>query len=183
VAEVWHGTDVELARPVAVKLLHAEAGDADSITRFPAAACRSASLTHEGLVRVFDYCEPESPASAQHPFLIMSGDVRPEKILLTREGTAKLFGFSDAGPIGSAAIGGDLAALGLVARDCPVERTSAGGSGPPSAQVPDPLAELVAELCTSGSADQPDATAAIARRAAALRTQLGRVRASALAMS
>lgn len=69
--EVWHGTDVELARPVAVKLLHIDAGDADAVIKFRATARRAASLTHQGLVRVFDYCEPEPPDAVQCPFLVM----------------------------------------------------------------------------------------------------------------
>lgn len=69
--DVWQGTDVELARPVAVKLLAADAGGTEAVSQFRAAACRAASLTHEGLVRIFDYCEPELPNPAQSPFLVM----------------------------------------------------------------------------------------------------------------
>jgi eukaryotic-like serine/threonine-protein kinase len=204
--EVWHGTDVELARPVAVKLLHADAGDADMVSQFRAAACRAASLTHEGLVRVFDYCEPEPSDSEQRPFQVMEyvdgqslaaqlqagplgaartvdivaqvsaalqavhqaalahGDIRPEKILLRRDGAAKVFGFSGTCPAGSAAIGADLRALGVLARECLGEPTSPGAAS---------VGTLVAELCADPSTDDADATTAIARRAAALRAQLG----------
>jgi eukaryotic-like serine/threonine-protein kinase len=207
--EVWRATDLELARPVAVKLLHADA-DADAVGEFRTAASRAGSLTHEGLVRVFDYCEPEASDSAQHPFLVMEyvdgqslagqlragpldaaravnivaqvtaalaavhqaglvhGDIRPQKILLSRDGAAKLFGFSGADPAGVAAIGADLRAVGLLARECLGEPASPGGTGP----VPAAVAELVADMSEHESTDQPDATAAIARRAAALRAQL-----------
>lgn len=205
--EVWHGTDVELARPVAVKLLHADADD-DAASQFRAAACRAASLSHEGLVRVFDYCETEPSGSAQRPFEVMEyvdgqslaaqlqagplgtartldivaqvtaalqaahraalahGDIRPEKILLSSDGTAKLFGFSSTCPAGPAAIGADLRALGALARKCL-------GSPDDSGQLAASAAELVAELCGQASDCHAGATAAIARRAAALRDGLG----------
>lgn len=207
--EVWHGTDVELARPVAVKLLHADASDADTVSQFRAAACRAASLTHEGLVRVFDYCEPGPSDSEQRPFQVMEyvegqslaaylqagslgaartvdivaqvsaalhavhraalahGDIRPEKILLRRDGAAKLFGFSGTCPAEpAAAIGADLCALGVLARECLGEPTSPG-------ELAASAADLVAELCAHPAAGHADATAAIARRVAALRPQLG----------
>lgn len=210
--EVWRGTDVELARPVAVKLLHADRG-ADAFSHFRAAACRAASLTHEGLVRVFDYSEPESSDPSQRAFLVMEyveghsladqlragsvgpartadivaqitaalqavhgaglahGDIKPEKILLSPAGAAKLFGFSGSCPTGPAAIGADLRALGVVARECLGEQNSAGGAVP-SGQLDGEVAELVADLCALPSADHADATASIARRAAALRPKL-----------
>jgi eukaryotic-like serine/threonine-protein kinase len=212
-AEVWHGTDVELARPVAVKLLHAKAGDDNAVTEFRTGACRAGSLTHEGLVRVFDYYEPEAPDSTECPFLVMEyvdgqslasqlragplgegrvveviaqvsaalaavheaglthGDIRPEKILLSSDGAAKIFGFSGTRPAAPAAIGADLRALGLVVRECQSELASARGSAPLATELRASLAELAAELEASESADQPAATAAIARRAAGLRGQ------------
>lgn len=212
--EVWQGTDLELARPVAVKLLH-EDTDPDAASQFLTAARRAASVEHKGLVRVFDCGEPEPSESGQRPFLVMEyvdgqsladllhagplgaartvdliaqvtaalqvaheaglthGDIRPEKILLGRDGAAKLFGFSGMGPAATASIGADLRALGLVARECLGEPTSPGGGGAPcgqsAASAAELAAELVAELCACASADHPDATAAIARRAAALR--------------
>ena len=51
VAEVWRATDLELARPIAVKLLYAGTRDADAVGQFRAAACRAASLVRENLVR------------------------------------------------------------------------------------------------------------------------------------
>lgn len=42
--EVWQRAGLELARPVAVKLLHAGAGDADAVTQFRAAARRAGAL-------------------------------------------------------------------------------------------------------------------------------------------
>lgn len=198
-----------LPRAVAVKLLDADTGDADAVSQFRAAACRAASLTHEGLVRVFDYCEPEPSGPEQRPYQVMEyvdgqplaaqlqagplggartvdivaqvsaalhavhraalahGDIRPEKILLRRDGAAKLFGFSGTCPAESAAIGADLRALGVLARECLGEPTS---PGEPAASVTD----LVAELCAHPSAGHADVTAAIARRAAALRAQLGK---------
>lgn len=104
---------------------------------------------------------------AVHRAALAHGDIRPEKILLRRDGAAKLFGFSGTCPAESAAIGADLRALGVLARECLGEPTS---PGEPSASVTD----LVAELCAHPSAGHADVTAAIARRAAALRAQLGK---------
>jgi serine/threonine-protein kinase len=210
-AEVWLGTDLELARPVAVKLLHADAG-ADAVGQFRAAACRAASVTHEGLARVFDYCEPEPQESAQRPLLVMEyvegpslavelragtlgsaqaadiiakvtaavqavhraglahGDIRPEKILLTSDGEAKLFGFSGTCPAGSAAIDADLRALGILARDCLAENTARGTSSPLSNQLRASAAGLAA-LCAGEAVEHPDAGAAIAHQAADLPAQ------------
>lgn len=68
--EVWQGTDLELARPVAIKLLSGDAG-AGARMQFRTAARRAGSLSHEGLVRVFDYCEPDVPESAESAFMVM----------------------------------------------------------------------------------------------------------------
>ena len=213
--EVWLGTDLELARPVAVKLLAAEAAGTDAVVQFRAAASRAGSVVHEGIVRVFDYCDEDPSESTQCPFLVMEyvdgqslagqldaaplsavqavdivaqvasalqpvhqaglahGDIRPQKILLGRDGSAKLFGFSSARPAGPAAIRGDLRALGDVARNCLAEPRSPGHAGGHLGQIPAPVTELVAALCGDEPADHPNATAAIARRAAALRGQLG----------
>jgi hypothetical protein len=71
-ADVWRATDVQLARPVAVKLLHSQvARDAAALDRFRASASCTGSLVHEGIVRVFDYDEPGSPDAAERPFLVM----------------------------------------------------------------------------------------------------------------
>jgi len=69
VGEVWRATDLVLARPVAVKLLRAEhAQHAETLTRFRAEARYAASLSHPGIVQVYDYLE----ADASHPpFLVI----------------------------------------------------------------------------------------------------------------
>src|SRR5712691_6550325 len=67
--EVWRATDLVLARPVAVKLLRAEhAQHAETLTRFRAEARYAGSLSHPGIVQVYDYLE----ADASHPpFLVI----------------------------------------------------------------------------------------------------------------
>jgi serine/threonine-protein kinase len=66
---VWQGTDIALARPVAVKLLHAElADDPDAVARFRNEARHAAAVLHEGIARIYDYDEPAAPNS---PFLVM----------------------------------------------------------------------------------------------------------------
>ena len=68
-SEVWRGTDVLLARPVAIKLLHlGYAQHADTLTRFRAEAQHAGALSHENIARVYDYCEPDPPYP---PFLVM----------------------------------------------------------------------------------------------------------------
>ena len=67
-AEVWRGTDVVLARPVAVKLLLPElVGQAKAVARLRHAARHAGSLAHECIVRIYDYDEPEPP---DRPFLV-----------------------------------------------------------------------------------------------------------------
>src|SRR5215813_11391648 len=197
--EVWRGTDVELARPVAVKMLH-DGVSADAVRQFREAASRAASLSHEGIVRIFDYCDAEPSDATGGPLLVMEyvdgqslasrlregpleaaqavviiaqvtaalnavhqaglghGDIRPEKILLSRDGAAKLFGFSGANLPGSAAIVADLRALGVLARDHLIEHTRVT-SGPVPEELRASVAELAALIEHEG-ADQPDATAA-----------------------
>ena len=54
-AEVWEGHDDVLARPVAVKILHAHlAGDDDFVERFRREAVAAARLTHPDIVATFD---------------------------------------------------------------------------------------------------------------------------------
>jgi len=65
-SEVWRATDLVLARPVAVKLLHL--GNAEAVTRFRAEARHAGRLSHENIARVYDYGEP---APSQPPFLVM----------------------------------------------------------------------------------------------------------------
>ncbi len=67
--EVWRGTDVILARPVAVKLLQdGYARHPEALARFRAEARHAGALCHEGIARVYDYGEPEAP---HPPFLVM----------------------------------------------------------------------------------------------------------------
>ena len=65
-SEVWRATDLVLARPVAIKLLHF--GNAEALTRFRAEAQHAGGLSHENIARVYDYGEPAPP---QPPFLVM----------------------------------------------------------------------------------------------------------------
>jgi len=68
-SEVWLGTDVVLARPVAIKLLHpGYAQHTEALTRFRAEAQHAGALSHENIARVYDYCEPDPPYP---PFLVM----------------------------------------------------------------------------------------------------------------
>jgi hypothetical protein len=65
-SEVWRATDLVLARPVAIKLLHL--GNAEALTRFRAEAQHAGGLSHENIARIYDYVEPAPP---QPPFLVM----------------------------------------------------------------------------------------------------------------
>src|SRR5215471_11635569 len=68
-SEVWLGTDVVLARPVAIKLLHlGYAQHTEALTRFRAEAQHAGALSHENIARVYDYGEADPP---QPPFLVM----------------------------------------------------------------------------------------------------------------
>jgi hypothetical protein len=68
-SEVWRGTDMVLARPVAIKLLHiGYAQHAEALTRFRAEAQHAGGLSDENIARVYDYGEPDPP---QPPFLVM----------------------------------------------------------------------------------------------------------------
>jgi eukaryotic-like serine/threonine-protein kinase len=63
-AEVWRAEDETLARPVAVKLLHQHLlPDAASRTRFEAEARLAASLSHPGIVTVYDVSVSEEEAA------------------------------------------------------------------------------------------------------------------------
>jgi hypothetical protein len=67
--EVWTATDVVLARPVAIKLLHlGYAQHAEALTRFRAEAQHAGGLSHENIARVYDYGEPGPP---QPPYLVL----------------------------------------------------------------------------------------------------------------
>jgi eukaryotic-like serine/threonine-protein kinase len=68
-SEVWRGTDVVLARPVAIKLLHlGQVQRAEALARFRAEAQHAGALSHENIARVYDYGEADPP---QPPFLVM----------------------------------------------------------------------------------------------------------------
>jgi serine/threonine-protein kinase len=67
--EVWRGVDTMLGRPVAVKLLRAEhARHGEILSRFRAEARHAGSLSHPGIVRVYDSGE-EGPGHP--PYLVM----------------------------------------------------------------------------------------------------------------
>ncbi len=67
--DVWRGTDVILARPVAIKLLRAEfAADPATLARFRDEAQHASALEHENVVRIYDYDEL---ATERLPFLVM----------------------------------------------------------------------------------------------------------------
>jgi eukaryotic-like serine/threonine-protein kinase len=56
---VWRATDTVLARPVAVKVLHAGyAHQPEARARFKAEARHAGALSHENVARVYDYGEP-----------------------------------------------------------------------------------------------------------------------------
>ena len=63
--ERWRGTDVVLGRPVAVELLRT--GLPDGLARFRERARHAGSVTHAGIVRVYDYDED---CSSHPPFLV-----------------------------------------------------------------------------------------------------------------
>src|SRR6266571_9310983 len=67
--EVWRGTDIVLARPVAIKLLQGGyAQHPETLARFRAEARHAGALSHEGIAHVYDYCESDPP---HPPFLVM----------------------------------------------------------------------------------------------------------------
>jgi eukaryotic-like serine/threonine-protein kinase len=68
---VWRATDTLLARPVAVKLLHAGyAHQPDARARFEAEARHAGRLSHENIGRVYDYGAPGDLASGPS-YLVM----------------------------------------------------------------------------------------------------------------
>jgi serine/threonine-protein kinase len=87
--EVWRGLDAMLDRPVAVKLLRAEhARHAEIRSWFRAEARVAGSLSHPGIVRVYDYGEegPGYPA-----YLVME--------LVIGRSLARVLGFGPMGPV------------------------------------------------------------------------------------
>lgn len=54
-AQVWSGRDLELVRPVALKVLHSHlAADDNFVTRFRREALAAARLNHRGIVAIYD---------------------------------------------------------------------------------------------------------------------------------
>jgi serine/threonine protein kinase len=111
---VWRATDLVLDRPVAVKLLQPGYADhEEGLARFRAEARHAGSLSHPGIVQVYDYREadPLNP-----PYLVME--------LVNGPSLARLL---DEGPLGPARTMGLIAqaamalqaahAAGLVHRD------------------------------------------------------------------
>ena len=83
--EVWRGIDEVLNRPIAVKLLAAVHADDPSFrARFRAEARYSASLSHPGIARVFDYGETSQFGSAYLIMELVEGE--PLSAILDREG-------------------------------------------------------------------------------------------------
>jgi len=73
-SDIWRGTDVVLARPVAVKLLRAGvAADTPEMARFRTAARHAGLLAHENIARVYDYDESGGSQTdgSQPPFMVM----------------------------------------------------------------------------------------------------------------
>ena len=112
-SDIWRGTDMVLARPVAVKLLRADsAADAQGLVRFRAAARHAGLLAHENIARVYDYDEPGGP---RPPFLVMefvdgpslaevlaSGPLEPARVMhLVAQSAAGLFAAHRAGLVHS----------------------------------------------------------------------------------
>jgi serine/threonine protein kinase len=72
--EVWRGTDTQLGRTVAIKLLKNEyADDATFRSRFVTEARHAASLHHPGVASVYDFGEasPTDGSGMPRPFLVM----------------------------------------------------------------------------------------------------------------
>jgi serine/threonine protein kinase len=83
--EVWRGEDVLLNRAVAVKLLPTgRAGDESFLARFRAEARYSASLSHPGIARVYDYGESSEFGGAYLIMELVRGD--PLSAILARAG-------------------------------------------------------------------------------------------------
>jgi eukaryotic-like serine/threonine-protein kinase len=83
--EVWRGEDVLLNRAVAVKLLPTgRAGDEAFLARFRAEARYSASLSHPGIARVYDYGESSEFGGAYLIMELVRGE--PLSAILARAG-------------------------------------------------------------------------------------------------
>jgi len=83
--EVWRGEDDLLNRAVAVKLLPTgRAGDESFLARFRAEARYSASLSHPGIARVYDYGESAEFGGAYLVMELVNGE--PLSAILARAG-------------------------------------------------------------------------------------------------
>lgn len=137
--EVWRGTDLFLARPVAVKLLRPElAADAGALARFRVLAQRTGSVGHEGIARIYDYLEP---GSGDRPFVVMEfvdgpslaevvagGPVPPWRVMdVVAQAAAALHAAHQAGSIH----GGLTPANVLLRRDGVVKLTNFGTAAGP----------------------------------------------------
>jgi eukaryotic-like serine/threonine-protein kinase len=114
VGEVWRGTDVQLGRPVAVKLLRPEYADhPETLVRFRAEARHAGSLSHPRIARVYDYGEP-GPLGP--PYLVMELVDGPSLADILDRGTISPARVLDV--LTQAALGLDAAhQAGLVHRD------------------------------------------------------------------
>ena len=102
--EVWRGTDLALARAVAIKLLRPEyVQDEECLARFRAEGRHTASLSDPNIAQVYDYFEPVPPEPG---FLVLE--------LVDGQSLARLL---DAGPLDPARTMGIIAqaAAGLQA--------------------------------------------------------------------
>ena len=102
--EVWRGTDLALAREVAIKLLRPEyVQDEECLARFRAEGRHTASLSDPNIAQVYDYFEPVPPEPG---FLVLE--------LVDGQSLARLL---DAGPLDPARTMGIIAqaAAGLQA--------------------------------------------------------------------
>ena len=88
--QVWHGLDIALHRPVAVKVLRSEyTGDPTFVARFRAEAQHAASMSHPNIAAVFDYGEEiaQDGTGETLAYLVMElVEGEPLSALLRREG-------------------------------------------------------------------------------------------------
>ncbi|TQN40668.1 serine/threonine-protein kinase [Blastococcus colisei] len=88
--QVWHGHDLALQRPVAVKVLRSEyTGDPTFVARFRAEAQHAASLSHPNIAAVFDYGEETAQDGTGETlaYLVMElVEGEPLSALVAREG-------------------------------------------------------------------------------------------------
>jgi serine/threonine-protein kinase len=80
---VWRGTDLMLARQVAIKLLRPEYAQQDGLDRFRAEARHAGSVSHPGIAQVYDYSEDDPTGQ---PYLVMELVNGPSLAWLLNEG-------------------------------------------------------------------------------------------------